>query len=196
MSEKGTVLAVSVTGKTVVKPTPTILFSNESLVATCLVQKGMTFAEISSVTAPKMKKTGNRFIGQVGKYQTMNVGFGDDYEKGVQRKADKEGLDIEFKAQPLKWGKHYRDSKFVIEHKGNYYLQCRVLRSDDVEYRWLESGTPLTDAEVTELKSFIPPKKEGTRQPATDKVIYRTIKIPNITEIRMHGVRFLRWVKK
>ena len=179
--------------KTVVKTSkPTILFSDLSLIETCLLQKGTTFASVDSITDPKMRKTGNRFLNQVLKHQTFQVCFGDDYESGVQRKADKEGLDVEFKAQPLKWGQHYRDSKFVIEYNGNFYLQCHVLKSNAVDYRWIESGTPLTADEVAELKTFFPPKKEGEVQPAEDKVIYRTVKVGNITEIRMLGVRFLR----
>jgi len=182
----------AVTSKTVVKSIPTILFSDESLIQTCLLQKGTTFASVDSITEPRMRKTGNRFLGLVAKHQTFQVCFGDDYETGVQRKADQEGLDIEFVAQPLKWGRHYRDSKFVIEHKDNFYLQCRVLKSNAVEYRWIESGIPLTADEVAELKTFFPQKKEGERQPAEDKVIYRTVKVGNLTEIRMFGVRFLR----
>jgi hypothetical protein len=190
---KGTEMDTKVTeNKVVVKGTPTILFSDESLIATCLLQKGTTFASVDSVTDPRMNKTGNPFIGRVLKHQTFQVCFGDDYEAGVQRKADKAGLDVIFEAQPLKWGSHYQNSKFVIEHKGQFYLQCRVLKSNTVEYRWATSGTPLTDAEVVELKRFIPDKAEGTRQPAEDKVIYRTVKIENITEIRMWGVRFVR----
>ena len=178
--------------KTVVKGTPTILFSDASIIATCMLQKGTTFASVDSITNPRMNKTGNPYIGRVVKFQTFQVCFGDDYEAGVQRKADKEGLDVVFKAQPLKWGTHYNGSAFVIEHKGEFYLQCRVLKSNEVEYRWAESGNPLTEAEVVDLKSFIPPKKEGERQPAEDKVIYRTVKVGNITEIRMWGVRFMR----
>lgn len=190
MNQKGN--AVTVSGKTVVKPTPTILFNDESLISTCVLQKGTTFAEISSVTDPRMNKTGNRFLGLVSKHGRMNVMFGDNYEAGVQRKADKEGLDTVFVAQPLKWGKHYRDSAFVIEHKGNFYLQCRVLASHEVEYRWIQSGTLLNEAEVLEMKSFFPKKSEGSRQPAQDKVIYRTLKVCNITKIQMFGIRFLR----
>ncbi len=190
MNEKGTVLTVS--GKTVVKPIPTILFSDISLIETCMLQKGTTFAEVHSVTDPRMNKTGNRFLGSVEKLGRMNVCFGDNYEAGVQRKADKEGLDTEFKAQPLKWGQHYRDSAFVIEHKGKFYLQCRVLQSHEVEYRWIESGKPLSEADVAEMKTFFPPKREGSRQPAEDKVIYRTVKVENIKQIQMYGVRFLR----
>jgi hypothetical protein len=182
----------AVTGKTVVKSIPTILFNDESLIATCLLQKGTTFAGIDSITDPKMRKTGNRFLGAVDKIQTMEVQTGDFYERGVQKKADQEGLDVQFVAQPLKWGKHYQDSAFVIEHKGNFYLQCRVLNSSSVIYRWRESGIDLTDAEVAELKTFFPPKREGTRQPAEDKVIYRTIKVCNLVELRMYGVRFKR----
>jgi len=190
MSETETKTAV--THKSVVKTIPIILFSDMSLVETCLLQRGTTFAEVSSVTIPKMNKTGNDMYGLIEKYGRMNVVIGDDYEKGVQRKADNEDIDVKFVAQPLKWGQHYKDSKFVIEHKGNFYLQCRILKSHDVEYRWIESGTPLTEAEVVEMKKFFPPKKEGSRQPAKDKVIYRTVKVGNLTELRMYGVRFQR----
>ncbi len=183
-----------VVAKTVVKTIPTILFSDTSLVETCLLQKGATFAEIEMVTTPRMNKTGNRFIGLVEKFGRMNIMIGDEYAKGVQRKADKEGLDVVFVPQPQKWNHHVGNSKFVLKHndRDDYYLQCRVLASHDVEYRWIESGTPLTEAEVVEMKSFFPPKREGTAQPAKDKVIYRSPKVENITKIKMNGVRFVR----
>lgn len=179
--------------KTVVKKTtPTILFNDESLIATAMLQKGTTFAEITTVTDPRMLKTNNPMIGLVEKIGVANVMTGDDYEKGVQKKADKEGLDTVFEAQPLSWGSHYKESKFIIEHKGNFYFQCRVLASHSVQYRWIASKIALTDSEVKTLKTFLPKKSEGAFQPAKDKVIYRTFKVCNITEIKMYGVRFQR----
>jgi len=184
----------AVKSKTVVKATPVILFSDKSLVETCLLQKGATFAEIESITIPRMNKTGNTFFGLVEKFGRMNVMIGDDYATGVQKKADKENLDITFVPQPQNWNHHVGNSKFVLKHndREDYYLQCRVLASHEVIYRWIKSGKDLTEAEVVDMKNFFPPKREGTAQPAKDKVIYRSPKVENITAIKMHGVRFQR----
>jgi hypothetical protein len=173
-----------------VKYEPAIVCGPVGLVDVIFNQKSATFLSVVSNTECRMNKTGNPYYGLVRKVQKFTGMVGDQYEKGVQKKADKEGLDVEFKAQPLRWGEHWRGHESIIYHNGKFYLQVRVLQSNNVEYQW-NDGTPLTEKEELAIREFFPQKKEGTRQPAEEKVIYRTVSVENITEVRMMGIRFV-----
>ena len=181
--------------KTTVKTTiPTVVFDDQSLVDTLLNVNMSVFAEVTAITDPRMNKTGNSFLGQVEKISKMNVNFGGIYKNAVEKKMEKEGIEGDYEPAPLQWGQHYRDSRVIIEHKGNFYAQMRPLRADVVSYRWKDSKRELTEEEIKEIKVFFPKKKEGSRQPTEEKVIIRTIKIPNIREIRMNGIRYQRGI--
>ncbi len=180
--------------KTVETTVPTIVFDNESLVETLLNINMSTFAEVTAITEPKMRKTNNPFFGLVEKISKMNVNFGGIYKNAVEKKMEKEEIEGNFEPAPLQWGQHYRDSRVIIEHKGNYYAQLRPLRADHVSYRWAESLKEMTEQEIQEMKTFFPAKREGSRQPSENKVIIRTIKISNIREIRMDKTRYQRGI--
>ncbi len=174
---------------------PTVVFNNESLVEILLDIDMSTFAEVTAITEPKMRKTNNdKFFGKVEKISKMNVNFGGIYKNAVEKKMEKEDIEGNFEPAPLQWGQHYRDSRVIIEHKGNFYVQMRPLRADYVSYRWAESLKEMTEQEIQEMKTFFPAKKEGSRQPAENKVIIRAIKIKNIREIRMSGIRYQRGI--
>ena len=178
--------------KSTVKVNPTILCLGDSLVDIVFNQKSATFIGIRSNTECRMNKTNNPHYGKVRKIGYWGGMVCDIYENGVQRKADKEGLNVEFKAQELKWGHHWRGHKSIIEHKGSFYLQIRVENPIKTVYVWNDGkDTPLTKDEIAEIKEFFPPKREGASQPAEDKIVYRTVKVENITEFSMNGVRFV-----
>ena len=180
--------------KTVETTVPTVVFDDESLIKILLDIDMSTFAEVTAITEPKMRKTDNPFFGRVEKISKMNVNFGGIYKNAVEKKMEKEGIEGNYEPAPLKWGQHYRDSRVIIEHKGNYYAQLRPLRADYVSYRWAENLKEMTEQEIQEMKTFFPQKKEGSRQPAENKVIIRTIKIKNIREIRMDKTRYQRGI--
>ena len=68
----------------------------------------------------------------------------------------------------------------------------RALRSDVVIYRWIDTKQELSDDDIAELKTFLPKKNEGSRQPSDDKIIIRTAKFSSIQELRMGGKRWIR----
>ncbi len=174
---------------------PTVVFDDKSLVEILLNINMSTFAEVTAITEPKMRKTGNdKFLGKVEKISKMNVNFGGIYKNAVENLMGKEEVEGNYEPAPLQWGQHYRDSRVIIEHKGNFYAQMRPLRADHVSYRWAENLKEMTEKEIQEMKTFFPQKREGSRQPTEKKVIIRTIKIKNIREIRMDKTRYQRGI--
>jgi hypothetical protein len=192
------------TTKTITPQVPTIVFDDKGLISILLHINMSKFAEVTAITEPKINKSkkvekdgkiekvlNTKFFG-IEKISKMNVNFGGIYKNAVEKKMEKEGIEGDYTPAPLSWGQHYRDSRVIIEHKGNFYAQLRPLRADFVSYRWAENKEDMTEEEIKEMKTFFPKKKEGTRQPSKDKVIIRTIKISNIREIRMNKTRYQR----
>lgn len=183
---------------TVVTPKTVVLVHSDAAMAIILAnQKGSTMAEIEAVTEPKMRKTNNPFIGKVIKVSITNIGLGGDYEKAVIRQMEREGVEGDFQAKP-NWHIGWKDSKIIRinrkddpENPQKLYAMVRCFRSDKVEYRW-NDGRFMSDAEIEEMKTFIPDKKEAPGQPVENKIVVRTITIGNIRELRMKGVIYRR----
>jgi hypothetical protein len=66
---------------------------------------------------------------------------------------------MEFVAEPRKWGVRREGTPFA-DHKGATYLEVKVERSLQCEYR-LDDGTPVDAATVAQ---WLPEKEEGRRQ--------------------------------
>jgi len=193
MNDKDTSKQIEIVKNVVTKPVPCIVY-NDDMLRMLLHNIGCSvFAEVVTVTEPSMRKTGNTFLARgVEKVGKANVNFGGIYKNAVEKIMGKEDIEGNFEPAPLQWGQHWEDSKTIIEHKGKYYAQMRPLRSDSVSYRWADTKEALTESEVVELKTFFPAKREGSRQPGQKKVIIRTVKLENIREIRMQGIRYQR----
>lgn len=103
-----------------------------------------------------------------------------------------------FKTAGLPWGKYVEGSKCIIEHtpksgvfadtKGSY-IQVAVMHSADPVYRW-KTGELLTDAEIAEMKTFIPAKKEGERQGLSKPYIIRAPRFETIESISLNKVSY------
>jgi len=183
---------------TVVSPTTVVMVkSDEEMANILMAQKGSTMAEVAAITEPKMRKTGNPYIGHVIKVSTINIGLGGDYEKAVARQMEKEGKKGEFQAKP-NWHIGWKGSAIIRinrkddpENPQKMYAMVRCLRSDKVEYRW-NDGQFMNNAEIAHMKTFIPERKEAPGQPVENKIVVRTITIGNIHELRMNKIVYRR----
>ena len=189
---------------------PTIVFDDKSLIKTLMTEiSGATPAEVTYVVAPNARKTDNPYYDKpnktwfIEKVVKCNGFFGTDYEKGVQKASS----DQDFKAQEHKWARHWRNSKIVMVNKKEvewidengdtrpiadpnptkYYAAFRPLRADDVFYRFVDSKEGLTEEQTKEYKSFISPRESSP-------IVWRTISIVNIREIRMNKIRYQRGI--
>ena len=206
----------TITKTTQEKQVPTVVFNDDSLKETLMEEKRSNFVEI--VYTPKLtaKKTNNRFWDKLNKTWTIekisrvNGQCGHFYVKRVQKVTNNE----EFKAQQPLWFRHW--SRIVVVNKREveytetvneivdgevkeveyvypiidpkptkFYIAFEAKRADNVYYRYVDSKEKLTDEEVKEYKSFITPTKS---QP----IVWRTVAIENIRELRINGIRYQR----
>lgn len=65
--------------------------------------KGTSFVQLTYVGEQKMRKTNNHFDTIIKKV-SQNLSFNYSYEKAVNNRLDKKGLENDFKASPLSWG--------------------------------------------------------------------------------------------
>ena len=163
------------------------------LVSTLLTRKGAFFSTIVAETDPRMKKTGNPYVGAT-KISRVNGLFNWIYENAVNRQRCREEQPVDasgevehFTALPRKWGSRVtRDDGTVtplVEHKGQFYLEMKVERSLGYEYR--KDGATLDPKAV---EAFLPERKEGARQEVDNPVILRDYSIESIRQITLDGI--------
>jgi len=153
--------------------------------------KGVTFVSIDTVTDPRMKKTGNPFLGTM-KYQTLTGAIGYDYGSSVNRLASKEGKD-ERQSHARTWGYVTDDSFFVCknapENEGGTigYLRMKVEKCSN--QRFVLNGQEI---ETEKIENFLPVKNKSSVQSDLDgEVIARDISFESIKAIRMLGNEYL-----
>ena len=108
-----------------------------------------------------------------------------------------ESAHTQFESAGLQWGEYMVDPKtgekshMLIDHtkKDNeyrVYAQVAILNTQSPVYRWKETGKELSEAELSEMKTFIPNKKEGTRQGLRKPYIIRTYTLDNVLNFRLN----------
>jgi hypothetical protein len=150
-------------------------------------------------TTPELK-SGNPFGGtcrthRLRKMSRVGGMIGWVYENAVNNQRAREGKPCDpvtgevehFTPEARRWGVRRRRvdgslSPFV-DHKGETYLEVKVERSLQCEYR-LDDGTPV-DASLVE--PWLPNKPEGRRQMVDKPVILRDYSLSNIREVTING---------
>jgi len=167
--------------------------SKSELVDHLMGLRGAKFTTIVAETDPRMRKTGNPYVGAT-KISRVNGVVNWIYQNAVnnQRCRENQPLDHQgevehFEPEPRKWGTRLRhDSGHVaplVEHKGKHYLELKVERSLGHEYRL--NGETLDPQAVAE---FLPQRKEGARQKVDNPVVLRDYSIENICQITIDGI--------
>ncbi len=104
-----------------------------------------------------------------------------------------------FKSAGLPFGDYVDDSKCVIEatpktgqwaDKYGHYLQVCVLNYATPVYKWIDSDETLTEAEEIEMKSFITPKKESTKQGLENPKVIRSPRFETMQSISMNKANY------
>lgn len=126
--------------------------------------------------------------GEISKRSVMNVMFGTDYERGVNRRLDKEGSDPSFKSMPHAWAERCEDKPAICTNKAGdtFYANLRVLNVGSVEY--LHNGQPI---DAADLADYLPKKSTSSRQGTEDQVIWRTVKFTSFESVRANGVELV-----
>jgi hypothetical protein len=135
-----------------------------------------------------MRKGGNQFYGEgIVKRVKLNGMIGYNYGNAINKVANNEGKD-EREAKRHPWG-DMDDKRLFRVHRnnGNKYLSMKVQNAQVIGF-FRPDGTPLTDAEVEQIKTFIPVKKKSSSQADLEgEVIARDFSIDNMTGILFKG---------
>lgn len=135
-----------------------------------------------TVTEPKMRKTGNPYIG-VTRTTRRNVFLGGSYESIVNNKLQKDGGSRSFVADPLPWGTAV--NRFLIENKGKLYLRYfPVVNGAKGEDKWTLNGEEIPVEKVQPfLYESAPSNGAG--------VEWRTVALENVKTVQMDGEEYI-----
>ena len=151
-------------------------------------QKGATMVTVVTRTEPRMRKTGNPFVGRVFMISRVNGVANFIYGNSVNRQREREGTEADFQAEPRKWGERVKGTPLVL-HKGQMYLELKVERSLGHTYVFA-NGSALTDTDVTSLKGFLYKSSQAKTQQTDKEIILRDYKVANIVAITMGRIRY------
>lgn len=147
-------------------------------------EKGAEMVAVELCTDPRMRKTGNPFVGAV-KFQSLSGVIGYDYENSVNNQLVREGKEADFVAEPRAWGTRI-SPKWVL-HKEQRYLTLKVQAAGEPMFVFNGEELPL---EL--VQPYLPEKKSPSTQDELEKKIRHTdIKIDNIVSINMKGDKFI-----
>ena len=145
--------------------------------------KGTTFISLDMVTAPRMRKTGNPYMGAT-KTVSLSGAFNFDYENSVNNQLEREGKEANFESQGRAWGQREGN---LIEHKGVHYVQLKVQGSSEPVFRY-EGKEISKDV----LEPFLQEShKPHTQESLEKEVVVRDVKLDNIKAIRVAGEELL-----
>lgn len=137
--------------------------------------KGATFASMDSETYPKK---GVRCVTTGTSVMLFTNKTGSAYEKIVKRRLKEAGKNPDdFVLSDLPWGERVPGTP-LIEHKGEYYLQCIVLRPG-------ESHFYVGRHEVDPAAYGIKPPKPNQGLPEEKGVVVNTYRLDSITRLSM-----------
>lgn len=145
--------------------------------------KTATFTSLDYVGEARLKKTGNPFPNAT-KACTLSGAVGAiHYSDIVEHQMDREGVSGNYVPAPRQWGERQGN---LVFHKGEWYVEIKVQAAGEPVYYSDASCARQLDFD-TEVKPFLPVKKEGERQPVENKVIWRDVKVSNIRTMRLDG---------
>jgi len=163
-----------------------------------------SFADVQSETEPKINKTHretkepNPFT-KVLNHRILNVQLMYNYEKQVNDKAEKEGLERDFEAQEHPWARKVKGA--LARHK-NYEIDLANFDVNSVDLskfymaykvQKIREQSYIADGKVIdkkELLPYFPPQKNYDNQPAEEKTAIQYMKLSSVKEFVFDGVEY------
>jgi hypothetical protein len=156
------------------------------LVAAVESIRGSSFLSVDTLT--RVALTGgasnpmqNGIVKRVDKMLVMvfNNSHSNGYANLVQKALRAEGIDPDyFVLKARAWGTRIPNMP-LVEHKGNYYLECVVMRPGTVSY--LLDGRPIDPINIVGFEESVFRASQGG---LTHKIVIKTFKCDSIVEIR------------
>jgi hypothetical protein len=158
--------------------------SRAELVALLMDCKGATPVTFIAETEPKMRKTGNPFLG-VTKIAKVNGMVNFSYDLGVMRRLEKEGKSADDFKQGTSWHVPVmKDGRLtpLCEHKdrvGQFYVRFMFIATvEDPQY--FLNGKPI---DAKDVEPFLPPKRGYANQGLDKPLIFLTYSLDDIRQI-------------
>ena len=155
-------------------------------------ERGATFITFVAQTEPKMRKTGNPYVGNVVKTAKVNGQLNFNYVKAVEKALVNEGKSKEDFKQGESWHTPVlRDDNTMTpfcQHKktGAYYLRFRMIGKIESTYQ-TKDGQPINDAD---LEPFIV-KSDYANQGLDEPIIFLTYGLESIRQLTMNGQTYI-----
>ena len=160
---------------------------------------GTKACSVVTVTSPKVNKK-HRETGapcpfkNVTRLAQRSIMLGANYEAKVNRHRDAEDVTPDFQAEALWKGAGQKHSLYTVSHKGTGKVYFAYLPSQSEgeliahpHSEWFADGVPMTDAQIAELKHFLPPLGDAPKQEIEAQVFWRTLDLSNLIELRWGG---------
>jgi hypothetical protein len=165
---------------------------------------GSAFADCESVTEPKLNKK-DRISGAILPFnkvlncRLLNIQLGYNYEKQVNDKAEKQGIDANFEAQEHVWARRIKGA--LARHKSyevpetldftkvdtnKLYMAYKVQSIRQQSY--IADGQQIAKSILT---NFFPPKDDYSAQPQDDKVKVQYMKLSSVKSFIFGGTEFI-----
>ena len=137
----------------------------------CSLGKGV-MTNVITATIPNMRKTNNPYIGRVKKMTSyVAVALATSYENGIHTAQEKSGVTADFKAENKSYMHYINDFVLALNSdESKLYLKMQWSQKmlsngvTKIESYYIVDGRLATEAEVKEIKSFIPDKKPSQKQ--------------------------------
>lgn len=157
----------------------------EILMAKKFVKGAAIFANIVQQTEPKMRKTGNPYIGAV-KVSRYNIILNSEYETAVVNQLKREEKDpTDYKkgknTMPLTFGENNR---FIGYFDGKPVLQLRPNDNSKPETTYFYKGEQISKSL---LEPFLQESSHATNQGTEREIFWRKVYLSNVLELRMDG---------
>ena len=139
--------------------------------------------DIEVATEPKMRKTGNPYMGRVKKHTAyLGVDFGASYTEEVNKRRLEEGKAADFQA---KKSPYEEVNEFFVRKGEQIYLRMLLKKDNAKRVIWEIDGRPATENEVSEIKGFLQgggcAKNQGLE--SGNEVEMRVVKIENVVAV-------------
>lgn len=162
------------------------ILSINDLVELLSQYRGTKICSLITHTAPRMRKTGNPFYGEILKISAMNGMINFNYAGNVNKQRERENKSQDFQSSPS-WFTH--TNSFLVEHPetGQQYIKFRLLKNPNSVFYNTRTGQ-IIDRHQIEPYLY---DSSGYESQDLDKPIRTiTIKIENIKKLKVDGQEY------
>lgn len=141
----------------------------ENIINQVSATKKATFGvEIITETIPAMRKTNNPFVGRVTKITHYIDGvLGVDYQKTVNRRLAKNGLEANYQSEAPNGKKHYNAFFYQSLNDENvFYLKIGIYPNTITHSILFLDGQPATPTQIAQIEPFLQTKSNNVQKQA------------------------------